>query len=147
MAESSNRRRRSSGKGPAATSTAVRQRMQVTRRRDTPGEVALRAALRRFGLRYRVDYPLQGTRRRADVVFVRAQLAVFIDGCFWHGCPEHGTWPKRNADWWREKIEANRSRDQDTDRKLRAAGWKVLRFWEHTDPGLAAHDVVSALRE
>lgn len=132
---------------PAASSAKVRARMQATRRRDTPGEIALRAALRQLGLRYRVDHPLPGTRRRADVAFVRARLAVFVDGCFWHGCPKHGTWPKKNAEWWRKKIEANRSRDRDTNRKLRAAGWRVLRFWEHTDPGVAARRVASALRE
>jgi DNA mismatch endonuclease, patch repair protein len=119
--------------------------MQVTKRRDTPGELALRAALRALGLRYRIEVALPGTRRRADVAFLRAKVAVFVDGCFWHGCPEHGTWPKANADWWREKIEANKRRDANTDQTLKAAGWKVLRFWEHVDPTVAAKKVAKVL--
>jgi DNA mismatch endonuclease (patch repair protein) len=141
------RKRLKKSETPTASSAAVRQRMQSTRRRDTPGEVALRTRLHRQGFRYRIDYPIPGTRRRADIVFVRARIVVFVDGCFWHGCPTHGTWPKTNSAWWRQKIEANRSRDRDTDRKLRIAGWKVLRFWEHFDPAAAADRVASTLRE
>jgi DNA mismatch endonuclease, patch repair protein len=120
--------------------------MQATRRRDTPGEIAMRAALRAVGLRYRVDVTLPGTRRRADVAFLRAKIAVFVDGCFWHGCPKHGTWPKTNVSWWRSKIETNRLRDTDTSLKLRAAGWTVLRFWAHEDAAVAAQAVAKALR-
>jgi DNA mismatch endonuclease (patch repair protein) len=112
--------------------------MQVTQQRDTPGELALRSALRTLGLRYRVDAALPGTRRRADVAFIGAKVAVFVDGCFWHGCPSHGTWPKTNAVWWREKIQGNRRRDRDTDEQLIRDGWTVLRFWEHDDPSDAA---------
>jgi DNA mismatch endonuclease (patch repair protein) len=123
-------------------------RMKATRRRDTAAELALRSALHRRGLRFRVDTaPLAGGRRRADIVFPRARVAVFVDGCFWHGCPEHGTRPKENAEWWLAKLDANRSRDADTNRELADAGWRVLRFWQHADPTDAAaqtYDVVRA---
>ena len=85
--------------------------MQRQARRDTAPELALRSMLHRAGFRFRVDYPVAGTRRRADLAFPRLRLAVFVDGCFWHGCPEHGTWPKANAQWWREKITANQARE------------------------------------
>jgi DNA mismatch endonuclease (patch repair protein) len=120
--------------------------MQVTRQRDTPGELALRSALRALGVRYRIDATLPGTRRRADVAFLRARIAVFVDGCFWHGCPQHGTWPKANAAWWRAKIDGNRRRDRDTDERLTREGWAVLRFWEHDDASEAARTVVSILQ-
>lgn len=131
---------------PNASSLEVRRRMQATRRRDTPGEVALRLALRAIGLRFKVDVTLPRTRRRADIVFIRPKVAIFVDGCFWHGCPKHGTWPKTNAEWWREKIRANRRRDRETDAMLRAAGWRVLRFWEHTDATRAARQVAKTLK-
>jgi DNA mismatch endonuclease (patch repair protein) len=119
--------------------------MQATRRRDTGGELALRSELHRRGLRYRVERQvLKGLRRRADIVFSRQKVAVFVDGCFWHGCPDHGTWPKNNAAWWREKIEANRARDADTDRRLREAGWFSVRVWEH-EPVAAAADRVEEI--
>ena len=119
---------------PPASTPATRRRMQNTRRRDTPAEVALRRDLHRRGLRYRVDFPpVPRLRRRADVVFPREKIAVFCDGCYWHGCPEHGTWPKENAEWWRAKIEATQRRDADTNARLRAAGWLVVRVWEHED--------------
>jgi len=120
--------------------------MQVTHQRDTPGELALRLALRALGLRYRVDATLPGTRRRADVAFMGAKIAVFVDVCFWLGCPRHGTWPKANAGWWREKIEGNRRRDRDTDERLTRDGWVVLRFWEHDDPAGAAGIVASTVQ-
>jgi DNA mismatch endonuclease, patch repair protein len=133
-------------KAPRASSAAVTRRMQATKRKDTPGELALRAELRTLGLRYRLEYPLAGTRRRADVAVPGVRLAVFVDGCFWHGCPQHGTWPKANAAWWRAKIGANQRRDRDTDSTLRDAGWMVLRFWEHDDPAVAARKVMSSVR-
>lgn len=106
--------------------------MLGNRRRDTTPEIALRRRLHAAGLRFRVDYPLPfDRRRRADVAFTKVKLAVFVDGCFWHSCPVHATVPKRNADYWVPKLERNRARDADTDRRLTEAGWTVLRFWEH----------------
>lgn len=127
---------------PPPSSPAAAKRLRSTRRRDTGPELALRALLHSRGLRYRVDFaPVSGVRRRADVVFSGARVAVFVDGCFWHGCPEHATWPKANADWWRGKILMNKQRDADTDRRFAAAGWKVVRVWEHEPPGKAADRV------
>ena len=121
--------------------------MRATRGRDTAAEMAVRRELHRLGLRYRIDrQPIPSVRRRADIVFTAAHLAVFIDGCFWHGCPKHGTWPKANADFWREKIEANRRRDADTDQRLTEAGWRVLRAWEHENPARVARRVADIVR-
>ncbi len=119
--------------------------MLATRRRDTKPELAIRALLHRWGYRYRVDVaPVPGLRRRADILFPRVRLAVFVDGCFWHGCPIHGTWPKANAGWWRAKIEANRSRDRDTDSRLEEEGWYAVRVWEHEEPREAAERIALA---
>lgn len=122
--------------------------MQSNTRRDTKPELRLRRLLHASGLRYRVDFPpLPGVRRRADVVFTRWRIAVFVDGCYWHGCPEHG--PKKfgtNAQFWTDKIRTNRARDADTDARLEAAGWSVLRVWEHDDPAVAARRVEAAVR-
>lgn len=116
--------------------------MSSTGQRDTSAELALRHRIHAMGLRYRVDYPvLQRPRRRADIAFTKAKLAVFVDGCFWHGCPEHGTWPKQNAAFWRDKIETNIRRDRDTNDRLAAQGWEVMRVWEHEDPSNAAKRV------
>jgi DNA mismatch endonuclease (patch repair protein) len=140
-----NRKRR---KGvPPASSPAALKRMKSTGRRDTAPEVALRTLLHRMGFRYRIDRkPLPGLRRRADLVFVGARIAVYIDGCFWHGCPLHATWPKENAKFWHDKIEANRRRDADTDRRLQDARWTVIRVWEHESPVTAAERVAAAVR-
>jgi DNA mismatch endonuclease (patch repair protein) len=132
---------------PEASSEEARQRMERTRQRDTAPEVRLRALLFALGLRYRVDTrPLPGLRRKADVLFRRARVAVYIDGCFWHGCPLHATWPKQNAAFWLDKIETNRRRDADTDRRLAEAGWLVIRVWEHEDPAEAAGRIAAAVR-
>ena len=93
-----------------------------------------------------MDWPLPGTRRRADLAFPRFKVAVFVDGCFWHGCPVHGTWPKANAEWWREKIQKNVERDHNTTAALTSAGWTVLRFWEHEDVSTAADEIWRRLR-
>ncbi len=132
---------------PPASSQAIRERMQAQRRRDTSPEMELRRWLHRLGLRYRVDVaPVAGLRRRADIVFPKSRVAVFVDGCFWHGCPEHGTWPKANASWWRQKIEGNRLRDADTTSRLTEAGWVVVRVWEHEDVDSAAQRIVDIIR-
>ncbi|WP_328741878.1 very short patch repair endonuclease [Flavimobilis rhizosphaerae] len=127
---------------PGASGPAVSARMSAARRRDTAPELALRRALHARGLRYRVTYPVPGNRRRTiDVAFTRAKVAVFVDGCFWHGCPEHGTQPHANAGWWATKLAANAARDRDTDRLLTDAGWTVVRVWEHEDPDTAADHI------
>lgn len=121
--------------------------MQAVRGRDTKPELLLRSALHRRGLRFYVDRaPLPKMRRRADLVFPRKRVAVYVDGCFWHGCPVHGTWPKNNADWWREKIERNQARDRDTDQQLEEAGWTVVRVWEH-EGSEAADRVAEVVQE
>lgn len=108
--------------------------MSGAKRRDTAAELALRRELHALGLRYRVAYPIPGQRRRTiDVAFTRTKVAVFVDGCFWHGCPEHGTDPRSNSEWWKTKLAANRARDRDTDRLLDGLGWSVVRIWEHED--------------
>ncbi|MFM9584403.1 very short patch repair endonuclease [Streptomyces caniscabiei] len=100
--------------------------------KDTAAELAVRRLLHAGGLRYRVEYPVPGmVRRRIDVAFTSVRLAVLIDGCFWHGCPEHATQPKSNAEWWRQKLDRNMARDAETTAHLVAAGWEVMRFWEH----------------
>lgn len=101
-------------------------------RRDTAPELALRRALWRRGLRYRVDRKvIPGFRRRADIAFIGPRVAVFVDGCFWHRCPIHGSAPKSNREWWEEKLSRNVARDRDTDARLEENGWYVVRIWEH----------------
>lgn len=120
--------------------------MQRQRTRDTGVEIALRSELHRRGLRFRVHRrPLRDVRREADIVNASLRLAVFVDGCFWHGCPEHATWPKANDEFWRSKIEGNRERDRDTDRRLHEAGWSVVRVWEHEPASEAADRVMTVV--
>ena len=132
---------------PGASSPGASRRMAVAPRRDTAPELALRRVLHAAGLRYRVGFPVPGQRRRTiDVAFTRAQVAVFVDGCFWHGCPEHGTQPRSNSAWWTTKLSANQARDRDTDRVLAESGWTVLRIWEHEDPAVAADQIRAVVR-
>lgn len=132
---------------PSASSELARKRMQSTPQRDTPAELRIRKLLHAMGLRYLVDAkPLKDSPRRADVVFRRARVAVFVDGCFWHGCPKHGTWPKANEQFWRAKILANIERDADTNDRLRNRGWLVIRVWEHEDPSNAAKRIAQRVR-
>lgn len=131
-----------------ASSPEARARMQSNKSRDTKPELALRSAVHSLGLRYRVDArPLKALRRRADLVFPRAKVAVFLDGCFWHGCPVHHTVAAANASFWAEKVSTNRARDSDTDAKLADAGWVSVRVWEHEDPAEAAERVRAVVHE
>ncbi len=132
------------GVTPQPLNDGVRRQMARMPRRDTKPELALRRELHRRGLRFRVKNNLPG---RPDVVLTRARIAVFCDGCFWHVCPQHATWPKNNADWWREKLEANVARDRRQERELAALGWHVIRVWEHENEITAADAVELAWRE
>ena len=125
-----------------ASSPGVRASMRSNKGRDTKPERQLRSAVHALGLRYRVSVrPLKNIRRTADLVFTRHKVAVFLDGCFWHGCPEHHTVAATNAEFWATKVATNKARDRDTDRRLAEAGWTVVRVWEHEDAGVAAQRV------
>ena len=118
------------------------QRFSAQRRTGTAPELHLRRELHSRGRRFRVHYPIPGLpRRRTDIVFTRWHLAVFVDGCFWHGCSDHGVQPRSNRDWWQWKLQNNRARDRDSDERLQALGWTVLRVWEHEPPESAADRV------
>ncbi|ADI08891.1 hypothetical protein SBI_05771 [Streptomyces bingchenggensis BCW-1] len=118
--------------GSWASSESRRRNMQAIRSRDTKPEWLIRRLVHAQGLRYRVSAkPLPDLRRTADMVFRPAKVAVFIDGCYWHGCPEHYVPPKTNPGYWSGKVAKNIARDRDTDQRLTEAGWTVLRFWEH----------------
>jgi DNA mismatch endonuclease (patch repair protein) len=107
--------------------------------------MALRRLLHAAGLRYRVEHRVPGLpRRTVDIALPGRRLAVFVDGCFWHGCPDHSRPPRSNTDWWVAKLAANRERDRSTTAHLEAAGWTVLRIWEHEDPRAAADRVLLA---
>ena len=114
---------------------------------DTQPELALRRLLHSHGHRYRVAWPVPGRPRRTiDVAFVGRRVAVFVNGCFWHSCPEHATSPQANSLWWTEKLRANVDRDSETDRLLEQAGWTVVRVWEHEEPADAAARVEAVLK-
>lgn len=130
-----------------ASSPAVRSVMRGNKARDTKPEIALRSRLHARGLRFRVDKaPIPGLRRRADLLFIGARVAVFVDGCYWHGCPEHYRPARLNAEFWSRKIEANKSRDADTDRRLTDFGWHVIRIWEHERIEDAARRIEETVR-
>jgi DNA mismatch endonuclease, patch repair protein len=125
--------------GSWASSEANRRVMRANRSRDTLPELLVRRAVHAMGLRYRVaSRPVPDIRIRADMVFAGSRVAVFIDGCFWHGCPDHSSTPRTNPGYWTVKIAANRDRDARAARLLADAGWTVVRVWEHDDPGLSA---------
>lgn len=120
--------------------------MRIARRRDTKPEIDVRRLLHARGLRYRVVSPVPGRPRRTiDIAFTKVKVAVFIDGCFWHSCPEHGTNPTANGGWWFAKFRANVARDEDTTAHLENLGWKVLRFWEHESATSVADAIEAAV--
>ncbi|WSR70958.1 very short patch repair endonuclease [Streptomyces sp. NBC_01197] len=132
--------------GSWASSAARRRNMQAIRSRDTKPERLIRRLVHAQGLRYRVAAkPLPDLRRTADLVFRRAKVAVFVDGCYWHGCPDHYISPKTNPGYWSDKIARNMARDRDTDHQLTEAGWTVLRFWEHESPDACAFKIASTV--
>lgn len=121
--------------------------MSKLARADTAPELALRHELHSRGLRYRVQLHVPGNRRRRiDIAFTRVKVAVFVDGCFWHGCPDHGHRPATNREWWDWKIQRNRERDRDTTELLTGKGWRVVRVWEHEDPSHAADRIELMVR-
>jgi DNA mismatch endonuclease (patch repair protein) len=129
-------------RAPAASSAAVRATMQGNRGRDTAPETALRAALHARGLRFfKHRRPIRGLACEADVVFTTAKVAVFVDGCFWHGCPVHGRQPRTNGAYWSAKIKRNAERDSRNNHALTSAGWLVVRTWEHDEPGAVADTI------
>lgn len=133
------------------SSPEASRRMARVRQKGTSAELALRRELYSRGFRYRVEFEvLRRPHRVADIAFPKLKIAVFVDGCFWHGCPIHASWPKQNSEFWKEKIEANQARDLDTNKRLQNVGWTVLRFWEHESPieaAVAVAAMVGSARE
>jgi DNA mismatch endonuclease (patch repair protein) len=120
--------------------------MRRQRRRDTKLEIEIRRALHALGYRFRVDYRAEPSlRARPDIVFTRKRVVVFVDGCFWHSCPQHATQPTNNADWWRDKLSANVARDRRTTDAFEGLGWRVVRIWEHEDIDDAVATIIGAL--
>ncbi|MGC4774925.1 very short patch repair endonuclease [Micromonospora chalcea] len=132
---------------PPPPPSSATKTMKANRSKDTGPELALRRELFADGLRYRVSMTiaLSGRRVRPDIVFTRRKLAVFVDGCFWHGCPTHGRMPSDPTGYWSVKLARNKERDRSVDEALRAAGWVVVRIWEHVSPKTAAKTVKEAL--
>lgn len=133
---------------PPASSKEIQKRMQGQRRRDTKAEQLVRTELRKLGVRYRGDVkPLPGINRKADIVIRKAKVAVFVHGCFWHGCPDHSRATRSNTKWWAEKIKRNRERDADTQAELESEGWAYVPVWEHEEPALAAQRIKSVVEQ
>lgn len=132
---------------PVPSSRAASKVMRANKRTDTKPEMRVRSYLHRSGLRFRKDYLIRSgdNRVRADVAFAKQRVAVFVDGCFWHSCPFHGTDPKSNSAYWTAKLQLNVERDQRTNRWLKDAGWHVVRIWEHEPPEIAARAVIARL--
>ena len=131
---------------PRPSSPAASRVMEANYRRDTSPELAVRRDLHSRGMRYRVDHTIRydGTWTKPDIVFTKQKVAVYIDGCFWHGCPQHYQSPRSNRRYWSSKIVRNRTRDRRATRALTRDGWRVLRFWEHQDPAVVA-DVIQVV--
>ena len=135
------------GPRPPASSAGASATGRANRRTDTRPERLARSMLHRRGLRFRKDFPIALERRRVrpDIVFLSRKLAVFIDGCFWHCCPEHAVMPKANRDYWEPKLRRNVERDLEVDLALEAEGWRVLRIWEHVPIDEAVSQIVTAV--
>ncbi|MBT2389621.1 very short patch repair endonuclease [Streptomyces sp. ISL-1] len=131
---------------PTASSPAVAARMSRQASRDTTQELAVRRLLHGAGLRYRLHVAVPGMpRRNVDIAFRKLRIAVFLDGCFWHGCPDHATSPRANAEWWRSKLDRNMARDRETTDRLLSEDWSVLRFWEHESAEDVARRITAAV--
>ena len=134
---------RTDEQGPVPLNELVTRQMKRMPRKDSGPEIRLRRSLHRRGLRFRVQAALPG---RPDIVFPRAKIAVFVDGCFWHQCPEHSTLPNNNRDWWTIKLARNVERDREKDDALRELGWEPIHVWEHEDPEIAAAEIENMWR-
>ena len=132
---------------PVAASPETHRKMAAVGRRDTPQEMTIRKALFRAGCRYKTQFrPLSDHRWTADIAFTKAKVLVFVDGCYWHGCPIHGSIPKTNREWWTAKIGRNVERDREATRVLTERGWTVVRVWSHEDPTAAAESILKILK-
>ena len=132
--------------GPKPSSDAARKRMEAAKPKGTLPEIKLQSALEQVGVLFEVDVkPIDNLQRRADILIRDERIAIFVDGCFWHGCPIHGTQAKANAKFWADKINRNKERDLDTNRRLAEDGWTVLRIWEHEDPKQISNQVVELI--
>ena len=125
----------------------ISERMKKQRIADTKPELEIARACFRLGLRYRKNVEIPEAKTTADLIFPRHKLLVFVDGCFWHGCPWHYKTPKTRSEWWDAKVERNKTRDSKKTRKLRRLGWKVVRVWEHVEPEKAALRILNKTKD